>query len=133
MDDKTLRALAQALGLATVGFGAAAFAAPRFFSRLFGLDDPSEPTVAAAYRSVGARDIAIGLGLWSAAAHGGKYAPWVLARMLCDSGDTAAALLAIARGERNARFLGLTGLAAGASAFGAWLWSEARAQPGRDE
>ena len=41
----------------------------------------------------GARDIAVGMGLWSAAAHGGNYAPWLLARAICDGGDTLAALL----------------------------------------
>ncbi|CAA9247381.1 MAG: hypothetical protein AVDCRST_MAG77-2952 [uncultured Chloroflexi bacterium] len=129
MQDKTLRTLAKALGLGTAAFGIVPFFWPRYFSRLSGLADPAEPTTEAAYRSVGARDLAIGLGLWSAAAHGGKYAPWVLARLICDTLDTVAALLAIRRGERDPRFLGLTGMAAGAAAFGAWLWSQARAKP----
>jgi hypothetical protein len=131
MEDKTLRALAQALGLGTVAFGVVPFFWPRWFSRLFGLADPGEPTTEAAYRSVGARDLAIGLGLWSAATHGGAYAPWVLARAICDSLDAVAALLAVRRGERNPRFLSLTAMAAGAAAFGAWLWTRARAQPPR--
>jgi hypothetical protein len=121
-----LRRLTQALGLGTFAFGVVPFIWPRFFSKVFGLRDPAEPTVEAAYRSVGARDLALGLGLWSAAAHGGTYAPWVLARVICDAGDTLAALAALRRGERDARFLGLTGMAASAAAFGGWLWWAAR-------
>ena len=39
-------------------------------------------------RSLGVRDVVMGIGLWSAAAHGGKYLPWLLARILVDGGDT---------------------------------------------
>jgi hypothetical protein len=127
MEDKTLRGLAQLLGVGTLAFGVVPFVSPRVFSKLFGLKEPDEPTVEAAFRSVGARDIAVGIGMWSAAAHGGKYAPWVLARVLADGGDTLAALVAIRRGERDPRFLALTGMAAGAALFGGWLWSQARA------
>lgn len=126
MDEKVLRRLAELLGVGTLVFGVVPFVAPRAFSRLFGLRDPEDPTIEAAFRSVGARDIAVGAGLLSAAMHGGNYAPWVLARAIMDTGDTAASLLAIRRGERNPRFLALTGMAAGAAVFGGWLWSQAR-------
>jgi hypothetical protein len=131
MNDTQLRAAARAIGMATVAFGVVPFASPRAFSALFGLVPGEEPTVAAAFRSVGARDIAIGLGIWSAATHGGNYAPWLLARTVCDAGDTVAALLAIRAGVRDPRFLGLTGMAAGAAVLGAFLWRQARAQSHR--
>lgn len=126
MDEKTLRGLAGALGVGTLVFGVVPFFAPRAFSRLFGIQDPVEPTTAAAFRSVGARDIAVGAGLLSAAAHGGNYAPWVLARIIVDGGDAIASLVAVQRGERHPRFLALTGMAAGAALFSGWLWSQAR-------
>jgi hypothetical protein len=119
--------LAQALGLGAAAFGLPPVLAPRFFGRLAGMDPGDNPVLAVAYRSVGIRDVAIGLGLWSAAAHGGNYAPWLLARLLADAGDTAATALAIAAGVRDTRFYGLTALAAGASLAGACLWQQARA------
>jgi len=125
-----LRRLVQALGAGTLAFGVVPFVSPTLFSQLFGFKAPSEPTVEAAFRSVGARDIAVGVGIWSAAVRGGadsRYAPWVLARMIVDAGDTIAALIAIRRGERNPRFLALMGMAAGAAAFDGWLWTQARA------
>lgn len=133
MEDKIVRRLTQALGVGTLAFGLVPFASPKLFSRLFGLKAPSEPTVEAAFRSVGARDIALGVGIWFAVkqgvrrGHGDSYAPWVLARMCADVGDTIAALIAIRRGERNPRFLALTGMAAGAVVFDGWLWTQARA------
>ena len=133
MEERTLRRLVQALGVGTLAFGLVPFASPKLFSRLFGLKAPSEPTVEAAFRSVGARDIALGMGIWFAATrsgrsgHGGSYAPWVLARMFADIGDTIAALIAIRRGERDPRFLALMGMAAGAAAFDGWLWTQTRA------
>jgi len=132
MEDKIVRRLTQALGVGTLAFGLVPFASPKLFSRLFGLKAPSEPTIEAAFRSVGARDIALGMGIWFAVTHGVRrghgdsYAPWVLARMCADVGDTIAALIAIRRGERDPRFLALMGMAAGAAVFDGWLWTQAR-------
>jgi hypothetical protein len=116
MDDSQLRKLSAALGVATTIFGVVPATSPALFAKTFGLRGYREPTVEAAFRSLGARDVAIGLGIWSAAAHGGNYAPWLLARAICDGGDTLAALAAIRRGERDPRFLVLTAMAAGATA-----------------
>ena len=128
MDDQQLRSAAKALGLATVAFGVVPFVAPGFFSTVFGLRRPDDPTVAAAYRSVGVRDVAIGLGIWSAAAHGGNYAPWLLARAICDGGDFVAGLMGILGGARDKRFIGLNALALGAAVTGAALHRQARGQ-----
>src|SRR5438046_687818 len=108
LDEGRVRTLARWLGIATVAFGIPTVAVPCWFARVFGFAAPESPTVAAAYRSVGMRDLATGMGLWSAAAHGGNYAPWLLARAIVDSGDTVAGLIALGRGERNARFIALT-------------------------
>jgi hypothetical protein len=126
MDKDQVRKLAAALGVGTVAFGVVPALSPGLFARLFGLHPPSDPTLAAAFRSVGARDIAVGMGLWSAAAHRGNYAPWLLARAICDGGDTVAALLAVRAGVRDPRFLGLTALAFAATVVGALLHRQAR-------
>jgi hypothetical protein len=80
--------------------------------------------------SLGTRDVALGMGLWSAARYGGEYAPWLLARLLADGGDAAGIGIAVARGWRNPRFLALGGLALGAAACDLALWTAARAAGG---
>ena len=126
MEENRLRSLAALLGIGTIAFGALSVLAPRAFGRLFGLAVDAEPTVPAVIRSVGVRDTVLGMSLWSAAVHGGHYAPWLLARLLSDAGDTVAVALAIRNGARAPGFLVLSGLALGASAYGAWLYRAVR-------
>ena len=125
MRERQVRRLAAGLGLVTLVFGATPLLAPRLFSRLSGFAEP-DTAASSMVRSLGVRDTVMGLGLWSAAAHGGPYAPWLLARLLTDSGDTLAVGLAAARGWRNPRFLALGGLALGAAAVDAGLYLAAR-------
>ena len=125
LSDTQLRRLAGALGLATVAFGATPLAAPAVFARLFGFPKSDASTVAM-MRSLGVRDVVMGMGLWSAAAHGGNYAPWLLARLLTDGGDTLAVSIGAGTGHRNGRFLALGALALGAAAGDALLWAAAR-------
>jgi Domain of unknown function (DUF4267) len=128
--DDVMRRLALGLGVSSALFGAAPVLAPRFFARLFGVGvSRSDPTTTVVVRSVGVRDLVIGLGLWSAAAHGGRYAPWVLARALSDTGDALACAVALAQGADRAGFKWLTALAAGAAVGGFGLWLGARSQP----
>ncbi len=124
MGDQQVRRLAAGLGLVTLAFGATPLLAPRLFSRLSGFSEP-DAAAGSMVRSLGVRDTVMGLGLWSAA-HGGAYAPWLLARLLTDGGDTLAVGLAAARGWRNPRFLALGGLALGATAVDAGLYALAR-------
>ncbi|MBV9357935.1 MAG: DUF4267 domain-containing protein [Chloroflexi bacterium] len=124
-----LRQLASGLGLGSMAFGAAPILAPRFFAQLFGLKTALDPTASVAVRSVGVRDLVIGIGLWSAASHGGRYAPWVLARALSDTGDALACAVALAQGADRPGFKSLAALAAGAAAGGFALWLAARSQP----
>ena len=126
LDDRRLRQFAGVLGLGAAGFGALPLIAPGWFGRLFGLEARRRPAAEAAFRSVGVRDVVLGLGLWSAAAHGGKFAPWLLARALSDTGDTIAAWLAIRQGARGPRFVALSVLALAAAATGSALWLAAR-------
>ena len=127
-DDDLVRRLALGLGLGSVAFGVAPIVAPGFFARLFGIAVGDDPTTAVAVRSVGVRDVVIGLGLWSAAAHGGRYAPWVLARALSDTGDTLACVVALAQGADRPGFKALTAVAGGAALGGFALWLSARSR-----
>jgi hypothetical protein len=125
MDEQRIRQLAAGLGLATLAFGAAPIVAPRRFARLFGFATPDAATISM-IRSIGVRDAVMGMGLWSAAAHGGRFAPWLLARTLTDGGDTLAVGWAAGSGWRNPRFLGLGALALGATAVDAAFYAAAR-------
>ncbi|HEY7833064.1 MAG TPA: DUF4267 domain-containing protein [Ktedonobacterales bacterium] len=125
MHDTTLRPLAAGLGLGTVAFGAVPLLVPRLFARLFGFPAPDAAAVSM-MRSLGVRDVVFGMGLWSAAAHGGRFAPWVLARLLTDAGDSISVGAAVASGLRNPRFLALGALALGATAADLALYLAAR-------
>ena len=125
LGEPEVRRLAAGMGIAIVAFGAAPLLAPRGFTRLVGFK-PSGPAETSVVRSVGVRDVVIGLGLWSAAAHGGRYAPWLLGRLLTDGGDTAAVGIAAAQGAKGPRFLALCGLALAATVADAALYWLAR-------
>lgn len=122
--ERRLRQLVAGLGVGTLLFGVAPVVAPRQFARLFGFRPPDQAT-ASMIRSVGLRDAVLGMGLWSAASHGGRYAPWLLARLLTDGGDTIAVSLAVVRGERHPRFIALGGLALAATVIDAALYMAA--------
>lgn len=77
MDDERLQ---RALGWGSVVSGLLLLAAPGPLARLFGL--PAAPRT---LRLVGARDVALGLGLALAPWRG----PWLLARAVSDALDTA--------------------------------------------
>ncbi|HEY8324430.1 MAG: DUF4267 domain-containing protein [Ktedonobacterales bacterium] len=125
LNERRARQLAAGLGLGLLVFGAVPVIAPRPFARIFGFDAPT-PEAAAMSRSIGARDVAMGAALWAAAARGGSYAPWLLARAVSDGGDALAIGIAAAQGKRNARFLSLGGLALAATLADAALWTLAR-------
>ncbi|HET9110285.1 MAG TPA: DUF4267 domain-containing protein [Ktedonobacterales bacterium] len=125
LSDKQLRTVSAALGLSLCAFGALPAVAPGPFGRLFGFDRPTAE-VASMMRSIGARDVATGLALWSAATHGGNFAPWLLARIISDGGDVVAIGVAAAQGARDKRFLTLGALAFSATLADTALWMLAR-------
>jgi hypothetical protein len=129
MDSQHLRSLAGGLGLGALAFGAVPVVAPRAFGRVFGIAVP-DPPMATAIRSAGVRDVVLGAGLWWAAASGGRYAPWLLARAATDAGDALAVGAAVLSGARDRRFLALGVLALGAAGVGAGLYRESRRAPG---
>jgi hypothetical protein len=125
LGEADVRRLAAGMGIALVAFGAPPVLAPRGFARFFGLR-PTGPEEDSVVRSVGWRDVVMGMGMWSAAAHGGKYAPWLLGRLLTDGGDTVFTGIAALRGRRDPRFLALGGLALSATVADAALYWLAR-------
>ncbi|HZS02064.1 MAG TPA: DUF4267 domain-containing protein [Chloroflexota bacterium] len=131
-NDRILRHLATALGAGTTVFGIWPALAPRGFARTFGLPTDGGPGALAAIRSVGVRDTVTGMGLCSAAMHGGKYAPWLLSRLLVDAGDVLVMALAC-RQQRSNREMAVLGLLAlGAAGVDALLWRAAK-RAGRRE
>jgi hypothetical protein len=120
------RGIAAGIGISMVVFGALPLLAPGAFARLFDLGQPDAAT-ASMIRSLGVRDTVMGVGLWSAAAHGGKYLPWLLTRILTDAGDTLAVGVAVAQGRRSPRFIALGGLALGAALTETALYAIVRA------
>lgn len=115
-----MRILARVLGLGAAGFGLMPALFPGRFAALFGIDSATNPTVATAIRSVGIRDLLIGIALFEAAGSADRKTlhRWILVRTGCDAGDTLAVAMAMFAGVRNRRFTALGALAAGAAAFG---------------
>jgi hypothetical protein len=125
LTEKQARGIASAIGVSMVAFGALPLLAPKAFARLFDLERP-DAAAASMMRSLGVRDTLMGVGLWSAASHGGKYLPWLLTRALTDGGDTLAVGVAVAQGQRDPRFIALGGLALGAALTEVALYAIAR-------
>lgn len=125
-NDSLLRNGTLALGVGLIAFSLPALPAPRFFGRLAGLPVPDEPAGTVAVRSVALRDVVMGVGLVSAATHGGRLGPWLLTRMLCDAGDAIAIAIAAARGARSGRLIALGVIAAGATVVDGLLYARAR-------
>jgi uncharacterized protein DUF4267 len=130
LTDKQARGVVTWIGLSMVAFGALPAVAPEMFARLFGFEPPDAAS-ASMMRSLGVRDVVMGIGMWSAASHGGKYLPWLMARTLVDGGDTLAVGLAVAQGKRDPRFIALGALALGATITEVALYAIARANKAR--
>jgi hypothetical protein len=111
------RRLALTVAGMRVSLGAVAMVAPDLALRPWvGRPGGAERRVLA--RSLGARDIALGLGALLAARRQAPLRGWVEAGSLADVGDTLGTLLAFGRLPRGGRVLVL-GAAAGAAAAGA--------------
>lgn len=126
--ERTLQPVLVGLGAATIAFGAAPFAAPGLFARIFEVPAP-DVAVASMMRSIGLRDVVMGAGILLTAARGRNYRPWLLARMVTDAGDVSAIAIAAAQGYTKPRFLALGGLALSAALTEAALyWLTAHAE-----
>ena len=105
MDTRTLTRLH---GLARVGVGAALIAAPRAVTAPWLGRAARKPATQVPVRAMGARDLAIGLGLAYAAGQGYGARPWLWAGIISDAADFAATL----RARDDLPALGVAGIAA---------------------
>ena len=94
MDELTDEELARLFGWTRVAFGACAFLAPKWSAKLWTGETIRGSTSVMALRGVGARDIALGLGLVIGLKRGAPVRGWLDAGMLSDSGDALSTLLA---------------------------------------
>ena len=111
-------AIQQAVGRAVIG--AALAVAPEFASRGWIGRDASRPGTQVVTTAMGARDLAIALGVAGALRSGRGVRPWLLAGALADTADLVATVRA--RGAIPApAVVGVGVLAAGSAALGFWL------------
>jgi hypothetical protein len=96
MSKKDREKAINAIAIGRIVVGAAAWLAPRQSGRLFGLDPESNPQTPYIGRLFGARDVALGAGALRAPRKQ-KY-NWLVAGLACDVADTAAGVMAGARG-----------------------------------
>jgi hypothetical protein len=117
------RTAARLLTLGRVAVGVALTAAPAKATTGWLGDVARRPGTQVPVTSLGARDVAIGLGGARAVQVGDGAVPWLLAGALADLADLAATLR-----HRDALptlgMVGVSALAAGAAAAGLWLAAE---------
>ncbi len=85
--------LASTLGFVRAVVGAVLFFAPRFSARVWTGEDIRGATSYLAVRGMGARDLALGVGLLLAIERGGSVRGWLEAGALADSADAAGTLM----------------------------------------
>ena len=120
MDD---RDLARMLGLARITLGIACFLAPTRFARAWTGEHSDVAVTTMAVRGLGARDVAIGVGLLNAIENDGAVRGWLEASALSDASDAVATLAEWGR-LPGWRRLSLFGLEVGAALLGLRLASE---------
>jgi hypothetical protein len=117
MDKDRARQLAEAVALGRIAIGIVALAAPTVPLRPWvGRDFAWQPRAKLLARSLGARDLALGIGLLLALRHDTPARGWVEGAGLADAGDTLATLLAFGKLPKSGRWLVLAS-AGGAAAI----------------
>ena len=117
MDKDRARQLAEAIALGRIGIGIAALVAPTVPLRPWvGRDFSWQPRAKLLARSLGARDLALGIGVLLALRHDTPVRGWVEGAGLADAGDTLATLLAFGKLPKSGRWLVLAS-AGGAAAI----------------
>jgi hypothetical protein len=114
------RDLAVSLARGRIAIGAVSLLAPGFVGRTMTGRDGSEGGTRLFVRMVGARDLALGLGLLVALDRGAPVRGWLEASAVVDGIDVAACLLA-RHHIRPRVFPGAVGLAAAGALLSAWL------------
>jgi hypothetical protein len=121
LDPPRARRLAIGLGALRALIGITALAVPTVPAAPWvGSDEAKRPAVRLFARTIGGRDLALGLGAVMAARYDAPLRGWVEAGALADAGDTAATLLGFGELPRRTRWLVL-GLTVGAAVAGAVL------------
>lgn len=114
LDEADPREVARVISLARCGAGTVMMMAPRLAARGWtGIPDES-PSTRMAMRSLGVRDVAIGMGTLFALSHDTPVRGWVEAGMLSDTVDSlnGAVTLAHVAKVRSLLWIAMSGLAA---------------------
>jgi hypothetical protein len=120
MEKDQARQLAEAIAWGRVAIGITAFVAPTVPLRPWvGRDFAWQPRAKLLARSLGARDLALGIGVLLAVRHDAPVRGWVEGAGLADAGDTLATLLAFGKLPKSGRWLVL--LSAGGAVAAARL------------
>jgi hypothetical protein len=116
MERDQARQLAQAVAWGRIGIGITAMVAPTLPLRPWvGRDFAWQPRAKLLARSLGARDVALGVGVILALKHDAPLRGWVEGGALADTGDVLATLLSFGKLPKGGRWLVLLS-AAGAAA-----------------
>ena len=106
MEATTLRRTAQAIAWARVGLGGAALVAPLVVTRPWVGDSADTPSARLLARTLGGRDLALGVGTLRALSRSDEEArPWVALAGVSDGVDALATVVAFAWLPRRTRWL----------------------------
>lgn len=111
----------RALAATRIALGVALFVAPRQAARGWIGDDVDGVGTAAAVRGLGARDVALGVGLLASSSPGDDHRDlhrWLEAGIVADVADAAATVL---MGRPDLKRGAVVALAASGAAIGGWL------------
>jgi hypothetical protein len=109
MDEVTDEDLGQMLAWTRISFGAIAFLAPRWAAKLWTGEDITGTTAVMALRGVGAREIALGLGLLMALKEDAPVRGWLEVGALSDAGDALSTFLSRRELSAPRALLGVAG------------------------
>src|ERR687888_614876 len=117
MEKDQARRIAEAVALGRIAIGIVALVAPTVPLRPWvGRDFAWQPRAKLLARSLGARDLALGIGVMLALRHKAPVRGWVEGAGLADVGDTLATLLAFGKLPKSGRWLVLASAAGAAAA-----------------
>jgi hypothetical protein len=105
MDKEQARQLAQTVAWARIGIGVTALVAPGLPLRPWVGDLAGDRRAKLLARSLGARDLALGLGVVLAMKHDAPVRGWVEGSGLADAGDAVSTLLAFGKLPKGSRWL----------------------------
>jgi hypothetical protein len=117
MERDQARQIAEAIALGRIAIGVVALVAPTVPLRPWvGRDFAWQPRAKLLARSLGARDLALGIGVMLALRHKAPVRGWVEGAGLADAGDTLATLLAFGKLPKGGRWLVLASAAGAVTA-----------------